>query len=273
MRRLKKGGILVMLAVLMGTATISCSYSNGIMSNGMIDTGNLHFVEADLTEKPFVKIEVETVADVYYVQNNGDQQSVRFDFTHIKDDKLRKQFEDKTVAIYREGKLKIGLKSKITGVSKLDSGSRMRVYITSPDLVKITLEGIGSFHSDAINSDVFDIDNEGVGNIEIQNLLANRVGIDNEGVGSVTVVRLQSDDVNIDNEGVGNVKIGHFKGGRLKIDNEGVGKVEAQVDCESIHAMIEGVGNIKLSGVTNSLTKEKDGVGRYQISDLKIRNN
>lgn len=233
MRRLKKGGILVMLAGLMGTATISCSYSNGIMSNGTIDTGNLHFVEADLTEKPFVKIEVETVADVYYVQNNGDQQSVRFDFTHIKDDKLRKQFEDKTVAIYREGKLKIGLKSKITGVSKLDSGSRMRVYITSPDLVKITLEGIGSFHSDAINSDVFDIDNEGVGN----------------------------------------VKIGHFKGGRLKIDNEGVGKVEAQVDCESIHAMIEGVGNIKLSGVTNSLTKEKDGVGRYQISDLKIRNN
>jgi hypothetical protein len=34
--------------------------------------------------------------------------------------------------------------------------------------------------------------------------------------------------------------------------------------------MIEGVGNIKLSGTTNSLTKEKDGVGRYQISDLKI---
>lgn len=230
MRRLKKGGILVMLAVLMGTATISCSYSNGSMSNGTIDTGKLHFVEADLTEKPFTKIEVETIADVYYVQNNGDQQSVRFDFTHIKDDKLRKQFEDKAVAIYREGKLKIGLKSKITGVSKLDSGSRMRVYITSPDLVKITLEGIGTFHSDAINSDVFDIDNEGVGN----------------------------------------VKIGHFKGGRLKIDNEGVGKVEAQVDCESIHAMIEGVGNIKLSGTTNSLTKEKDGIGRYQISDLKI---
>lgn len=55
MRRLKKGGILVMLAVLMGTATISCSYSNGSMSNGTIDTGNLHFVEADLTEKPFTK--------------------------------------------------------------------------------------------------------------------------------------------------------------------------------------------------------------------------
>ena len=273
MRRLKKGGILVMLAVLMGTAMISCSYSNGIMSNGTIDTGNLHFVEADLKEKPFTKIEVETVADVYYVQNNGDQQSVRFDFTQIKDDKLRKQFEDKAVAIYREGKLIIGLKSKITGVSKLNSGNRMRVYITSPDLVKITLEGIGAFHSDAINSDVFDIDNEGVGNIEIKNLLANRVGIDNEGVGSVTVLRLQSDAVNIANEGVGNVKIGHFKGGRLKIDNEGVGKVEAQVDCESIHAMLEGVGNIKLSGTTNSLTKEKDGVGSYQISDLKIRNN
>lgn len=40
--KIEKGGILVMLAVMMGTATISCSYSNGIMSNGTIDTGNLH---------------------------------------------------------------------------------------------------------------------------------------------------------------------------------------------------------------------------------------
>ena len=82
MRRLKKGGILVMLAVLMGTATISCSYSNGIMSNGTIDNGNLHFVEADLTEKPFTKIEVETIADVYYVQNNGDQECASRLYSH-----------------------------------------------------------------------------------------------------------------------------------------------------------------------------------------------
>lgn len=266
--------IVAMAIGFMGTACVMNSCSNGMAGSTVSFNGNINgaldYSQDDLKQKPFTKIEIEAVTDVYYTQNDGNKQNVRFDFSQIKDEKMRQQLQENAVAIYRDGKVIIGLKKKVSGTTKLNQGGRLRVYITSPDLVKVTLEGVGSFNSDAINSDTFAIDNEGVGNVIIKNLLANKITIDNEGVGSVKIENMRSDHVSIDNEGVGNVKIAQFKGGRLTIDNEGVGKVEAFVDCQSVEATLEGVGNISLSGVTRHFSKEKDGVGSFKTSDLKV---
>lgn len=258
-----------MATVAMGLMAITSSCANSMDGSAVVN-GNLSYSQADLKEKTFTEIDLETVADVYYTQNNTDKQEVRFDFSKIRDADLQKQYKEKAKAVYRDGKLVIGLSGKITGASSLKAKQRLAVYVSSTDLVKVTLEGVGSFQADAINSDVFEIDNEGVGNIYIKNLLANKVGIDNEGVGNVSIDNLQADNLHIDNEGVGNVNVGKFKGGRMKIDNEGVGKVQAEVDCQSVDATLEGVGNIHLSGVTRSFSKHKDGVGSFKVSDLKV---
>lgn len=273
MKKMECFGFLEMMkSVILATGLLmvstSCAFSGN--SGNAVLNGDLKFTQADLREKPFTEIDIETVADVYYTQTNGDQQEVRLDFSRISDAKLKKQLTENVKVVYRENKVIIGLASRVKGISKLKNNERLRVYVTSPDLVKISLEGVGSFNSDAINSDVFDIDNEGVGNVYVKNLLANKVEISNEGVGGVRIDNIQSDHVDIDNEGVGNVQIIQFKGGKLSIDNEGVGKVEAHVDCQFVKATLEGVGNIKLSGVTRRLFKEKDGVGSFQTSDLKV---
>ena len=270
MINLKTCKMMAMAAFAMGVLTVTGSCMNSVGAGNAVVNGNLTYNQADLTVKPFTKIEVETVADVYYVQNNTDKQEVRFDFSKIKNADLQKQYKEKVKAVYRDGKLVIGLSGKITGASNLKAGERLEAYVSSPDLVKVTLEGVGSFHTDAINSDVFEIDNEGVGSVYVKDLLANKVSIDNEGVGNVTIDKLQADNLDIDNEGVGNVNIGKFKGGRMKIDNEGVGKVQADVDCQSINATLEGVGNIRLSGVTRHFTRTKEGVGSFKVSDLKV---
>lgn len=252
----------------MVSLTSSCGFHVG-SENGAIN-GTISYKDAELSPRSFTEIEIETVADVVYTQNNGDEQKVKFDFSQIKDADVQKQFQENAVAVYRDGKVIIGLKDKVTGVKRLKQGERLRVYVTSPDLVKVTLEGVGTFSADSINSDVFDIDNEGVGNISIKNLLVNKLKVDNEGVGNVSVGNLQSDHVSVVNEGVGNVRVAQFKGGMMDISNEGVGKVEAQVNCQKVIASLEGVGNIQLSGVTRSLTREKDGVGKIKITDLKV---
>lgn len=267
---LKTCKMVAMAAFAVGMLMIAGSCMNGFSGGNAVVNGNLTYNQADLQVKPFTKIEVETVADVYYVQNDTDKQEVRFDFSKIKDADLKKQYKEKVKAVYRDGKVLIGLSDKITGTSNLKAGQRLIVYISSTDLVKVTLEGVGSFHTDAINSDVFEIDNEGVGDVYVKNLLANKVSVDNEGVGHVTIDNLQADNLDIDNEGVGNVNIGKFKGGSVKIDNEGVGKVQAEVDCRSVDATLEGVGNISLSGVTHHFVKTKEGVGSFKISSLKV---
>lgn len=246
----------------------SCAFS-GNGANTVLN-GDLKYTQADLNVKPFTEIDIETVADVYYTQTDGDQQDVRLDFSRITDPDFKKKLMENVKVVYRENKMIVGLASRVKGITQLKNNERLRVYVTSPDLVKVSLEGVGSFNSDAINSDVFEIDNEGVGNVNIKRLLANKVEINNEGVGGVRIENLQSDYVDVDNEGVGNVQIVQFKGGKLNIDNEGVGKVEAYVDCQSVKATLEGVGNIKLSGVTRRFVKEKDGVGSFKTSGLKV---
>lgn len=255
-------------ALCMTLLTSSCSCSSN--DDNAILNGTLSYQQDELKVKPFTKIEVETMADVYYVQNDTTQHRVDFDFSKIKDASMREQFKKNAIAVYRDGKVIIGLKGKVSGATKLNQGQRLCVYITSPDLVKVTLEGVGLFHADAINSDVFEIDNEGVGNVNVKKMLVNKVSIDNEGVGNVKVNDLQADRVDINNEGVGSVNVGRFKGGKMEIDNEGVGKVQANVDCQSIYANLDGVGSIQLSGVTRHLNKEKNGVGSIKISELKV---
>ena len=256
---------MVVAATMMIALLTSCHNGENVVTNG-----NLEYQAGDLTPKAFTEVELDAVADVYYTQNNGDKHEVRLDFSQIKDENAAKQFKEKTKVVYRDGKVIIGISGKIVGANGLDKGKRLRVYVTSPDLLKITVEGVGSFNADAINSDTLDIDNEGVGSVYVKKLLVNRLNVDNKGVGSIVLGQLQADKVDIDNEGVGNVKIVSFKGGKMIIDNEGVGNVEAYVDCESVNATLEGVGSIQLSGVTRHFYKDKDGVGSFKISDLKV---
>lgn len=258
----------VALAIAILCLVSSCVYSDG--GANTILNGDLKYTQEELRMKPFTEIEIQTVANVYYTQNNGSKHQVSLDFSKISDPDFKQKMKDKVKVVYRDGKMIVGLSDRVKGISKLKGNERLCVYVTSPDLVKVDLGGVGSFNSETINSDVFKMDNEGVGNINIQNLLANKIEITNEGVGSVRIGNVQSDHVDIDNEGVGNVVLSQFKGGLLSIDNEGVGKVEAHVDCQAVDATLEGVGNIKLSGVTRKLSKEKDGVGSFKISDLKV---
>ena len=258
-----------LLAISLMMSMSACKFTTGGGETTILK-GDLQYTEAELKQKPFTEIDIETVANVYYTQTNSDKQEVRLDFSQMKDMKLKAEFEEKVKVVYRNGKMIVGLSDKIKGFSTIKNNEYMRVYVTSPDLVKVSLEGIGSFSADSINSDVFEIDNEGVGGISIKNLLANKVEVTNGGVGSVKLGKVKSDKLSIDLEGVGSVGIEQFNGGILDIDSEGVGKVSAHVDCQKVNATLEGVGGIKLSGVTRELNKRKDGVGSLNISELKV---
>ena len=219
---MKKLGLMVagatmFLAVAGFTA---CSFD----STGSTVKGDLNYVQDDLRQKPFKAIDVEAVADVYYTQNDGDKCDVRLDYSAIKDAKFLQQMKEKLKVVYRNDELVIGYNGRLTVPASCNSeNKRLKIYITSPDLLKVTQEGTGSFHAKSINSDRFAIDNEGVGSVSIGKILANKVTVDNEGVGSVNIDDVAGDNMTVDNEGVGSVKIKNVSMGSLKVDNEGVG--------------------------------------------------
>ena len=270
---MKKFGIWAVAAALFFAPMGLSSCSMGSSASEM--KGSLNFTQDDLTEKPFKAIDVNVIASVYYTQNNGDECSVRLDYSAIKDAEFVQKLKEKL---------------KVPAACNSEK-NRLKIYITSPDLVKIAQKGVGSFYAKSINSDRLKIDNEGVGSVKIGKILANKLEVTNEGVGSVNIDDVAGDDMNIDNEGVGSVKIskiemgsvkldnegvgsvnlGMFKGGSLIIKNEGVGSVKAKVDCQSVNATSEGVGGVNLSGVTRQYNKKKGGIGGISDGGLTVR--
>ena len=287
---MKKFGIWAVATALFFAPMGLSSCSMGSSASEM--KGSLNFTQDDLTEKPFKAIDVDVIASVYYTQNNGDECSVRLDYSAIKDAEFVQKLKEKLKVVYRDGEVKIGLNGKLKVPAACNSEkNRLKIYITSPDLVKIAQEGVGSFYAKTINSDRLKIDNWGVGSVKIGKILANKLEVTNEGVGSVNIDDVAGDDMNIDNEGVGSVKIskiemesvkldnegvgsvnlGMFKGGSLIIKNEGVGSVKAKVDCQSVNATSEGVGGVNLSGVTRQYNKNKGGIGGISDGGLTVR--
>ena len=276
-------------AMFLAAAGLSaCSFD----STGSTVKGDLNYVQDDLRQKPFKAIDVEAVADVYYTQNDGDKCDVRLDYSAIKDAKFLQQMKEKLKVVYRNDEVVIGYNGRLTVPASCNSeNKRLKIYITSPDLVKIAQEGVGSFYAKTINSDRLKIDNEGVGSVKIGKILANKLeiinegvgsvniddvagddmSIDNEGVGSVKISKIEMESVKLDNEGVGSVNLGMFKGGSLIIKNEGVGSVKAKVDCQSVNATSEGVGGVNLSGVTRQYNKNKGGIGGISDGGLTVR--
>ena len=287
---MKKFGILAVTAALFFAPMGLSSCSMGSSASEM--RGNLNFTQDDLSEKPFKAIDIDVVASVYYTQNNGDECSVRLDYSAIKDAEFVQKLKEKLKVVYRDGEVKIGLTGRLKMPAAYNSEkNRLKVYITSPDLVKIAQKGMGSFHAKTINSDRLEIDNEGVGSVKIGKILANKLEVTNEGVGSVSIDDAKGDVMKIDNEGVGSVKISKiemgslkldnegvgsvnldmFKGGSLIIKNDGVGSVKAKVDCQSVNATSGGVGGVNLSGVTRQYSKTKGGIGGISDGGLTVR--
>ena len=288
---MKKFGFWAVAAALLLAPMGFCSCSMGSTTTSEMK-GGLDYVQDDLREKPFKAIDVDVVASVYYTQNNGDECSVRLDYSAIKDAEFAEKLKEKLKVVYRDGEVKIGLTGRVKVPAMCSSEkNRLKIYITSPDLVKIAQEGVGSFYAKSINSDRLEIDNEGVGSVKIGKILANKLEVTNEGVGSVNIDDVAGDDMSIDNEGVGSVKISKiemgslkldnegvgsvnlnmFKGGSLIIKNEGVGSVKAKVNCQSVNATSAGVGGVNLSGVTRQYNKKKGGIGGISDGGLTVR--
>lgn len=236
----------MMISVMVATMLLaSCKCSPAAEVNS-----DFSCTQEELSPKPFNKIGVDGVADVYYTQNNGDKCDVKLDFSCIKDKDFANDLREKVRVAYRDGGVEIGFQGKLRSANQMTEGNRLRVYITSPDLVKVNMDGVGTFRADTINSDKLEVDNDGVGSVHIGKLLANEATVDNEGVGSV--------------------HIGDAKVDRMKIENDGVGSVHAKVDCQLLKTSLDGVGSIKVSGVTRKILKIKDGVGSINTKGLKV---
>ena len=91
---MKRMSIWVASAALFLASMGICSCSMGSTTTSEM-RGSLEFTQDDLREKPFKAIDVDVVASVYYTQNDGDECSVRLDYSAIKDAEFAQKLKEK----------------------------------------------------------------------------------------------------------------------------------------------------------------------------------
>ncbi len=193
--------------------------------------------------RPFEKIQVKGACDVKFVQ--GDTFSVKV----VGAEELVKD----VVTQFSGTTLSISMKEQ----QRLVAAKRRRmpvVYVTSPDLIAIRMEGAGDFEIDGpLDTDTLTVFLKGVGDIELKRVVCDEFYGTLLGTGDIDVDELTATHSEIRLKGVGDVDVNFVNSGTAV-------------------CTLQGIGDIELSGTLKSLRKEIKGTGNIDVKNLRLAN-
>ena len=189
----------------------------------------------------FEKIELRTYQSVHYRQ--ADTTSVRI---------VGRESAVKNVVLKLEnGVLKIDNTQprRLLGLSGHD---QVDVYITSPDLTGVSVEGAGDVDIEGLlDTDVLDISLKGAGDIHLENVLCDVLNVTMRGTGDIDVEKVKCQHSTILLKGVGDIDVNYDH-------------------CDRVSCRLYGVGDITLSGNVNHLDKLLKGSGDIDSKNLTV---
>lgn len=189
----------------------------------------------------FERIEVNGSPTVYYVQ--GDSVSVRAEGPEDALTRLR--------LTSRKGLLVIEPRDKLIDFGS-DGISNVTVYVSSPDLIGVSLRGSGDFKCEQpLDTDTLTLSLVGSGDIQFRSLVCDYVQAELVGSGDINLNQTETKWARFSLVGSGDIKA-HFDRCR-------------QASCE-----LRGSGDMELSGTVNRLEQQVSGSGDINTSKLQI---
>lgn len=212
----------------------------------------------------FEEIEVIGSPKVYYHQADSFSVTVKGPENYV--EKILTEKSGKMLTIRNKGKW------GIVNISFSDE-DELAVYVTSPDLVAVRVNGSGDFVStDLIDTDNINITLRGSGDINIDKLLCDRCDIELIGSGDITLPDVEAQKTDAVLIGSGDIKMGLSKVADTNLSLKGSGdiKVDFTKGCRSVDCTVNGSGDISLTGQIGHFNGEKHGSGDIDIANLSI---
>lgn len=234
----RKIQFLTMMAVLIGLA--SCTSCK--VSRWHVETSQ---ASETRTLRGFERIELLGSLDVKY------QQADSFSVEVCAPEK----YLDKVETIVEGNRLVLRMKGDGKFINfGVSDGDGVKVYVTSPDLIGVTLRGSGDFECvHLVDTDNLDITLNGSGDIKFADVICDRVNVSLVGSGDVDMREVKTLWAGVSVVGSGDVK--------MRFENSG--KVEAN---------ITGSGDITLKGTVSNYQYNVRGSGDMHTEELKITN-
>jgi len=200
----------------------------------------------------FEAVESNSVANIHFFQ--GPTTSLRAEGNKDLIDRLNVNVE--------KGKLIIEMPKNTFKNNNLKN-KKLDIYISSPTLNLIEMEGVGNFLLEkAFNSPKLEIVSDGVGNLKADNLNCGQIFIRSHGVGNIELAG-KANNMTISSNGVGNIKAEKLVAQHASVNSSGVGNVAFNCS-ESMDVELSGVGNAIYYGNPKVKNISKDGVGKIK---------
>ncbi len=244
------------MMLLMGSAALVSCHNTAVLSKD--------YVAEDRFIKGFEEVEVVGSPNVYYTQ--ADSFSVRVKGPDNFVDNILTEKNGKTLTIRNKGKW------GVVNISFSDE-DELAVYVTSPDLVAVRVNGSGDFVShQLIDTDNMEISLRGSGDINIGELLCDRCHIELIGSGDISLPKVEAKETSAVLIGSGDIDMRLSKVDNTNLTLKGSGdiKVDFAEGCRSVECQVNGSGDIDLSGKIGHFKREIHGSGDVDIANLTI---
>lgn len=212
----------------------------------------------------FTKIALIGSNDVIYTQGNTTSVKVVGKASDV--DNILTTVEQGTLVI------KTSARGGTFGFKFGSSGDDVKVYVTSPDLTQIRLQGSGDFKAPRkIDSDNLAVTLVGSGDIDLRNVICDNFTLDVRGSGDVEVDKLCCAKSLISIRGSGDIEINEEKVTTTNAEVYGSGDIALHLNqCGTVNCKVFGSGDISLSGTLRHLNKSCKGSGDIHAHNLNF---
>lgn len=137
------------------------------------------------------------------------------------------------------------------------------IYVTSPDLIGVTLTGSGDFKSpNQVDTDNMEIQLKGSGDIDFKDIICDNLHAFLQGSGDIDLKKVQAINTNYELKGSGDIDVKQQKVRQTDINLYGSGDIKVVcTDCQQVNAKLTGSGDIDVYGHVEKKTQEVRGSG------------
>lgn len=233
-----------------GTRT-STSDDNGTASDDEQITKNLNLGD-------FNRISIQGTADVVYttgqtpaVKVSGIKKSVDFVKLNVSN-----------------GTLVISERKHEVSFFNLRKSKRVVVYVTSPQLNGVDIDGTGDFTArNGIQAKSFHVSINGTGDADFKEVkLQGDANVEISGTGDVEATKLSANRLKVETAGTGDVTLRQIVASSITAETSGTGDILLDIrKGGDVNLLSSGMGSITVKGNYKNLKKDRSGLGSIHV--------
>ena len=185
--------------------------------------------------------------------------------------KAPKSIVKKVSTVCKGDRLEIETKGVINfwGFNSGGNYDRVTVYVTSPDITGVELNGSGDFTSDKpIDTDNISLTVRGSGDISLKgHLICDNAQLQVTGSGDLEVSDLEALTSKVVLIGSGDLSVRQRNVKNTRVELTGSGDISVEcLHCDRLDSRLTGSGDISISGTVRKIDKVKAGSGSYNLN-------